>query len=72
MISSLMGWPSGSRSALSLTSGASAQRPTTMVATLGIMSPAIWPAAVDNFTFVEWDEVSTPGLDASAYSVRGR
>ncbi len=25
--------------------------------------------AVDRFTFVEWDEVSTPGLDASAYHV---
>ena len=26
-------------------------------------------AAIDGFTFVEWDEVSTPGLDASAYRV---
>lgn len=26
-------------------------------------------AAVENFTFVEWDEVSTPGLDGSAYQV---
>ncbi|MBV7333227.1 mandelate racemase [Chloroflexi bacterium TSY] len=25
--------------------------------------------AVDNFTFVEWDEVTTPGLDGSAYKV---
>ncbi|MEM7539365.1 MAG: enolase C-terminal domain-like protein [Chloroflexota bacterium] len=26
-------------------------------------------AAVDNFTFVEWDEVTTPGLDGSAYVI---
>ena len=26
-------------------------------------------AAIKGFTFVEWDEVSTPGLDASAYRV---
>ncbi|MEZ4861802.1 MAG: enolase C-terminal domain-like protein [Caldilineaceae bacterium] len=26
-------------------------------------------AAIKNFTFVEWDEVTTPGLDASAYRV---
>lgn len=26
-------------------------------------------AVLDNFTFVEWDEVSTPGLDGSAYRV---
>ena len=25
--------------------------------------------AVDGFTFVEWDEVTTPGIDASAYRV---
>ncbi len=25
--------------------------------------------AVDNFTFVEWDEVTTPGLDGSAYRI---
>lgn len=25
--------------------------------------------ALDNFTFVEWDDVTTPGLDASAYRV---
>ncbi len=25
--------------------------------------------AVENFAFVEWDELSTPGLDSSAYSV---
>lgn len=27
-------------------------------------------AAIDGFTFVEWDEVSTPGLDTSAYQVK--
>ncbi|MEM7126723.1 MAG: enolase C-terminal domain-like protein [Chloroflexota bacterium] len=27
-------------------------------------------AAVENFTFVEWDEVATPGLDGSAYQVQ--
>jgi len=26
-------------------------------------------AVVDHFTYVEWDEVATPGLDASAYRV---
>ena len=25
--------------------------------------------AIDGFTFVEWDEVTTPGLDTSAYRV---
>ena len=27
-------------------------------------------AAVDGFLFIEWDEVSTPGLDGSAYQVK--
>jgi L-alanine-DL-glutamate epimerase-like enolase superfamily enzyme len=27
-------------------------------------------AAIRNFTFVEWDEATTPGLDASAYAVQ--
>ena len=26
-------------------------------------------AAIKNFTFVEWDEVATPGLDGSAYTI---
>ena len=26
-------------------------------------------SAIDGFTFVEWDEVTTPGLDTSAYRV---
>jgi L-rhamnonate dehydratase len=26
-------------------------------------------AAIDHFTFVEWDEVTTPGLDTSAYRI---
>lgn len=27
-------------------------------------------SAVENFSFVEWDELTTPGLDTSAYSVK--
>ena len=26
--------------------------------------------AIDNFTFAEWDECATPGLDGSAYEIK--
>ncbi len=37
---------------------------------LGNYVTAHLAAAIDNFAFVEWDEATTPGLDASAYGVR--
>lgn len=36
---------------------------------IGNYTTAHLGAAVDHFTFVEWDEVSTPGIDAPGYTI---
>ena len=60
----------GSRPASNWTTGARAPRRTTTAATSATTSPPHLAGAIRGFTFVEWDQVTTPGIDAPGYVVR--